>query len=394
MYVAILGRQPRIGMAELERLYGPGNTGWFSEQSAFIKADHFSVDAVGGTQKAGRVILELPVSNWQQLSTKVIQMFLKEKFEGKVTLGISAYGFDISARDVQKLGLVLKQSLKKQGVNLRLVPNTDSSLTTATSHHNKLGLAPNKRELIIVRGKAGRIIVANSVGSQNITLFARRDQARPMRDAFVGMLPPKLALTMVNLAIGPINPTIEHCAILDPFCGTGVILQEALLRGCLVFGSDLNPTMVDYTLKNLAWLQDRFDAPGTVLTVEPGDATSHTWHAAHNVIDAVASEVYLGQPFSAPPSPPKLAQVVRNCDHIITAFLKNIGQQIPSGTQLCLAIPAWRDSHGKFTHLPLMQQLQALGYKRHSFQHIADTDLLYYRENQVVARELLVLTKA
>ena len=33
MYIAILGRQPALGVAELERLYGPESVRWFSDIS-------------------------------------------------------------------------------------------------------------------------------------------------------------------------------------------------------------------------------------------------------------------------------------------------------------------------------------------------------------------------
>jgi len=42
-------------------------------------------------------------------------------------------------------------------------------------------------------------------------------------------------------------------------------------------------------------------------------------------------------------------------------------------------------------HLPLITQLERLGYQRRPLQHIRPADLCYYRENQVVARELLVM---
>ena len=110
-------------------------------------------------------------------------------------------------------------------------------------------------------------------------------------------------------------------------------------------------------------------------------------------IDAVACESYLGQPFSAPPSPAKLQEVKDNCNHIITEFLKNIAPQIKSGTPLCIAIPAWRDTSGQFTRLPLVDTIARIGFKPHEFVNVRQNDLLYYREDQIVARELLVLTK-
>ena len=110
-------------------------------------------------------------------------------------------------------------------------------------------------------------------------------------------------------------------------------------------------------------------------------------------INAVVCESYLGQPFSAPPSPAKLEEVVKNCNFIITEFLKNLRPQIESGTPICIAVPAWRDKNGNFTHLPLISTIARFGYKPHEYTNVSQNDMLYYREDQVVARELLVLTK-
>jgi hypothetical protein len=139
----------------------------------------------------------------------------------------------------------------------------------------------------------------------------------------------------------------------------------------------------------LNWLADSHHANFDWYLYE-GDATSTKWRQP---INAVVSEVYLGQPFSAPPSPPKLEEVKQNCDHIITEFLKNLGKQIEPGTPICIAVPAWRDKNGHFTHLPLISTIARLGYKPHEFANVSQNDLLYYRENQIVARELLVLTR-
>lgn len=393
MYIAILGRQPHLGMAELEHLYGSDATSWFSEISATVAADSFSVDHLGGVQKAGKVIAQLQHGDWRRVSMQIVQHYKKEwaTFDGKITLGISTYGFDVAPRDVQKTGLVLKQKLKDHGVSLRLIPNVEATLNTATSHHNKLGLSPNKVELLVIKAKNGRICVAQSIGAQNITSLAKRDQGRPKRDAFVGMLPPKLAQMMVNLATTAASrDSKETIRILDPFCGTGVVLQEAALNGYTVYGTDLSDKMVDYSKANLEWLGNNYPVTPNA-TIHEGDAMTTKWQQP---IGAVVCETYLGQPFSAPPSTEKLAQVVKNCNYIITSFLTNLAPQIKPGTSLAIAVPAWKDSTGRFRHLPFIDNVEKLGYTPFHFTHVASHDLLYYREDQVVARELLVLVKA
>lgn len=454
MYIAILGRQPELGAAELERLYG--DVTWFSHESVTVRAESIDFARLGGSQKVGRVLLETS-GDWRAVSTKLVHAFINDykTATGKLTIGISAYNFPISARDVQKTGLILKSKLKQHGVSVRLIPNSELALSTATSHHNKLGLSDNKLELLIIRGRDGKVIVAASTGAQNITAYARRDQNRPKRDAFVGMLPPKLAQMMVNLASPGGNgradvaenhqtpaqaresdsknsSRAEDClsnassagaeeialsdtrrteavsgnsstnagkaarnrsdvkpTLLDPFCGTGVILQEAALMGYNTYGTDLAEKMIDYSQINLDWLKasHRVDFAAKL---HAGDAMDTKWSGP---ISAVTCETYLGQPFSAPPSPAKLAEVRKNCDMIISRFLKNLAPQLAPGTPVCLGVPAWRGTDGRFTHLPLTQDLGSLGFTPVSLKTATGKKLLYYREDQVVARELLVLVK-
>jgi tRNA G10 N-methylase Trm11 len=388
MYIAILGRQPELGTAELERVFGGAAVKPTSPQTVSIDNDNFDIQRFGGVPKAGKIIFEVLRGDWHQISQKIVQYYANEwsSFEGKITLGISVYDINVNAREVQKTGIILKQKLKKYGISLRLVPNAEPSLNTAVSHHNKLGLSANKIELLVVGTKDGKTIVAESTGAQNITAYARRDQERPKRDAFVGMLPPKLAQIMLNLAVGS---SLEQLRILDPFCGTGVILQEAVLMGYSAYGTDLSEKMVSYSHDNLDWLSQGYHTKFDY-KLSTGDAMTAKWQQP---IDAVVGETYLGQPFSAPPSPAKLDEVVKNCDHIITEFLKNLRPQIEPGTPVCIAIPAWRDKEGRFTHLPLIATIARYGYMPHEFVNVSQNDMLYYRENQVVARELLVLTR-
>ncbi|HEY0965431.1 MAG TPA: methyltransferase domain-containing protein [Candidatus Saccharimonadales bacterium] len=387
-YFSILGRQPELSIAELERLYGPSALDHFSSTTATFTSDTLpDIQSIGGSLKLGKITLELRKATWQDVSNKIIQYYTKQfkQVDAKITLGISVYDWNVSSREIGRLGLSIKKGLKSHDVSVRLIPNSERALGTATSHHNKLGLSPTKIELLISCSKDGQIVVAESIGTQNITALARRDQGRPKRDAFVGMLPPKLAQIMINLAASG-----KHDGrLLDPFCGTGVLLQEAALLGYDVYGTDLSEKMIDYSQINLDWITGKYNLK-TNVTVTQGDAMNAKWEAP---IDYVVCETYLGQPFSAPPSPDKLDQVRKNCDHIIAEFLTNLHRQIAPNTPLCVAVPAWRDSNGRVTHLPLIKKLDSLGYTQWTSPHSKNQPLLYYREDQVVARELLILTR-
>jgi SAM-dependent methyltransferase len=274
-------------------------------------------------------------------------------------------------------------------------------------------------ELAIVRD-GEQMLLGQVTDVQDINDYGRRDRGRPKRDARVGMLPPKLAQTIINLAVGAASivdsedsafpaeraktdnslaasaseeATIEARAgkkitILDPFCGTGVIPQEALLRGYDVIGTDLEPRMIDYTQQNLAWLRDKYPVTAEQ-TLEVGDATSHKWPAP---IHFVACEGFLGTPFSAVPSPEKLRETIHDSNTIMKKFLKNIAPQLAPGARLCIGAPAWFTNSGVH-HLPTLDDLENLGYNRIDFEHARREDLIYHRDDQIVGRELVVLVK-
>ncbi|MDR0591633.1 MAG: hypothetical protein LBG75_03740 [Candidatus Nomurabacteria bacterium] len=412
MFIAILGRQPALGTAELEATYGSTAILPLLPGIVLVKADQFNISHFGGIKKAGKV---LSVAGFNERSNKLVE-YLSNLPDGKITLGFSYFTKD-SIKAAQRNSFAIQNILKKQGRSVRLVPQNEVMLSTATSHHNKLGLSTNKVEVLFI-GTPDKLYTAISTGAQNITAYAARDQKRPKRDAFVGMLPPKLAQIIVNLAIS--KGTLDQCpvsgqsafaegknarlggqrsgaeprpypTILDPFCGTGVVLQEALLMGYNVYGTDLSDKMVDYSRENLEWLISRSGGGRSAnITLEPGDATDHRWQPP---IDAIASEVYLGQPFSATPSPAKLAEVRQTCRRITIDFLTNLAPQVKPGTPLCLAVPAWR-THKGWQRLDILDTIHKLGYNIQEFKHVKQHDLLYYRESQFVGRELLVLKRS
>lgn len=389
--IFILGRQPAIGRAELESLFGADHIQPLGEQAVISDIDPATVDfaRIGSSIKLAEQLSVIAKPSMSSLHTQLDRVVMERAeaiAEGKIQLGISAYGIKTSPKQLIAIGLNLKKSLRKAGFSVRLTPNQETELSSAQVLHNHL-VGDRGMELVLIRHGAD-IIVGRTVAIQDINAYAKRDQGRPKRDAFVGMLPPKLAQTIINLSTGEIQPT-NNCIVLDPFCGTGVVLQEALLMGYGAYGTDLETRMIDYSTKNLAWLREKYGVEEAE-ALEVGDATDHKWT---HPVSVIACETYLGHPLANWPRPDKLQQIVGTCNVIIEKFMRNIADQIPSGTRLCLAIPAWKAPSGKISHLPLLDHLEKMGYNRVSFRHSSEQELVYYRPDQIVARELLVITR-
>jgi tRNA (guanine10-N2)-dimethyltransferase len=386
MQIAILGRQPKISLAELEALYGAEKVKPIADYAALVdSAEPLPQSRLGGTMKSAKLLTRLEKTELVG-AFKYLQESIPEHLqylpEGKLQFGVSVYGFKAQRDWLLKQMLSLKKVIKKTGQSVRIIENKSEALESAQILYNKL-TGPLGWEILLIRDGAD-MIIAQTTAVQDIDDYAKRDFGRPMRDAFVGMLPPKLAQTMINLA----NPA-EGAVVLDPFCGTGVVLQEALLLNHPVYGSDLSEKMVRYTSDNLNWLQEEYEIPKN-WQVEEADATNHTWKQP---VDAVVCETYLGQPLSGLPDRQKLDQIMAEANTIAEGFLKNLAPQLKKGTRLCVALPAWHTGQNKFLHLKMLDQLSVLGYNRLEFVHAEKSDLIYRRENQTVARELTILEK-
>lgn len=412
-YLAVLGRQPLISVAELESLYGEvvlHGTGL----AEFNSDAEVSIARLGGTLKLARPLSDFDVE-------KPLD-YLLGLDSGKITLGVSDYSAGGSVRKASAEALKLKKILARQGRSVRVLPNKDAVLSTAAVLHNGLGKKPRAVELL--QTNTGWWV---GCGVQDIDAYARRDQARPARDAKVGMLPPKLAQILINMC-GLLKPGAR---VLDPFCGTGVVLQEAALMGYAVYGTDLNERMISYSRTNLDWIKEKVLSPSNApsssgtsfhrpaekargsfsvesgiyvadseggqassgdktLFLEQGDATTHAWQQP---IDAVACETYLGPALVKMPSEAELREIKQELMSLLYTFLQNLSSQTEVGIPVTIAIPAWRRPDGSYSRLNILDEIENLGYNVVKYKNLRQEDLLYYREGQNVAREIISLRK-
>ncbi|HEX5395233.1 MAG TPA: hypothetical protein VFW52_02720 [Candidatus Saccharimonadales bacterium] len=392
--LCILGRQPQLGVAELESILGaehvlPIDGAVLSD----IDAGDINFKRLGGTIKVARILDRIDASSWQDVNKYILNSLpphLEKAEGGKFTLGVSCYGISAPVADLNRTLMALKKRVKRP---LRIVPNKQPELNSAQVLHNKL---TKKGAWEICFYRSGRsVLVAQTFFVQDIDNYAARDQARPARDARVGMLPPKLAQILINLAMRSPETkkpkeSLSRFLILDPFCGTGVVLQEALMMGYRAAGSDIDPRMVEYTRRNIQWLFKKYPALSGSFSVETADATS----AKFQIFSGLVSEIYLGRPLNQLPPKDKLDKIVADTNKISEMFLKNLLPQTDGKRSICLAVPAWRQPDGKLVHLPVLAKLTDMGYNVVKFKHVQSEDLVYFREGQVVARQLLVLRKA
>lgn len=372
-YLAILGRQPELGIMELEAKIGSDNVRQFGRTTALLESS-LNLNELGGTIKLGRVLYRGPSRDINEAPINIDDLPLRE---GKTNFGLSYYGLQANTRFVSTTGIALKKRLRTRGSIRFIAPQTGLSLSAAQVKFN--GLLRNGFELLVATRRQ-EMIVAITEQIQDIDWYAVRDYERPTRSAKVGMLPPKLAQIMVNTTAAP--------EVYDPFCGTGVILQEALLSGRTAAGSDAAPDMVQASQDNLAWLDKQRSNLGA-WSIQEADARSVQLPAGPI---AVVSEGYLGPNMVRISTAAQLNPIIKELRELYADSLRNWATQLPTGAEVTITAPVWQMAEG-WKSLGVIDLLPDLGYTLRQFAHIKSDALIYRRPNQFVGRQLLILRK-
>ncbi|MDE1868564.1 MAG: hypothetical protein KGH60_01190 [Candidatus Micrarchaeota archaeon] len=386
--ICILGRQPAISVAELESVFGPEAIVPFNDNSVIVNTEKkVSLQELGGTIKIAEIIGTIQNSSWPRVSSNISNKIVnyssnRWKDNGhKLSMAISVYGFNIPNDQIRRLSFNTKKFLKEKGQSAHMTLPKDEALNSAQVIHNKL-LGEFGAEFLIVTDSI-KTILAKTLSVQDIDRYSKRDYERPGRDIKVGMLPPKLAQIMLNLA-----GVTSETKVLDPFCGTGVVLMEAALKHASIMGSDARQEMVSATKDNLKWLSNEYHLEINSRGITSADATSNKWIGKP---DSVVTEMYLGPAMTKLPEEEQLKEIVGQCNNLLRKFLINLKPQLRPGARCCIAIPAWNTPKG-LVRLPVADQVGTMGYVKHKFENLKSERIVYRRPDQLVARELLVLT--
>lgn len=73
-------------------------------------------------------------------------------------------------------------------------------------------------------------------------------------------------------------------------------------------------------------------------------------------------------------------------------FFQNLKQINNPPTRIVICLPLWR-LDGKILRLDIIDQIISLGYTLEQFVGLDPRQLIYLRENQIVGRQVLVLTQ-
>jgi len=391
-YFFVLGTNTALSVAELAavldlkkaRLLADDFLVWETDNE--INAESL-IKRLGGIVKIGEIKEAVQDNNSEKLFKALTNLASVKKYqsqEGKFNFGFSDYGkYQFNKKD---LGLRLKKFFTEEKISSRFVISREKTLSSVVVTQNKLIV--RGIEFVLIK-ENNEILVGETLAVQPFKDLSRRDYGRPARDDQSGMIPPKLAQIMINLA--QINDF--EGLIVDPFCGSGTIISEAMLMGYKnLFGSDISPRAIDDTYKNISWIKELYDLQNIKLKTLVKNVVSLSKFIKSGSVTAIVTEPFLGPQRGLI----EFKTVSRNLEELYSLAIKEFNTILKSGGR---AVMIWPLFYGQRPITPEYSGFKILNMvpaELQSSEFIKKTNretIVYGRSGQKVFREIVVLEK-
>jgi len=384
----IPGKNWRLSLAELVSLLETKgrkfSVGSFSKEFFVVsideKVDSSIIDDLGGTIKIGvsvadfsteivkRAFLQKDKEAKAQIGGNIVASGLVDamvKAESEKTLfGVSVYCAEKKLRSVSKgiqrfIGSSIKRELTGYGKKSKFMGFAKDRKLPQLSHVEvlKKNMVENKTEILFCVGRE-QTFVATTVAVHNPFEFQKRDVGKPVQRKIFA-IPPRLARIMVNL-----TACTEGKVLLDPFCGVGTVLQEALLAKAKAIGVDINRWCVEATMRNMEWLKDEYGLEKAEYRVLQGDVYRLSQKIGWEQVDCVATEPDLGPALRQMPTKSYAVRIAEKLEPLYYCLLEEAYKVLKSGGRLVLVSPYIKTRSGNPVTMGIEEKAVDIGFER------------------------------
>ena len=382
----IPGKNWQLSLAELAALLKNKGAKFavrsFSKEFFIVStdADASIIDDLGGTIKIGVSATEFPTEIVRKaflqkdkeaqaqigreiVASGLIDGMVKAGSE-KTLFGVSVYCEEKQLRVVSKgiqrfVGSAVKRELRDCGEKSKFMGFAKDRRLPQLSHVEvlKKNLVENKSEILFCAGRE-QTFVAVTVAVHNPFELQKRDVGKPIQRKIFA-IPPRLARIMVNLAA-----CAEGKVLLDPFCGVGTVLQEALLAKAKVIGVDINKWCVEAAGRNLDWLTNEYGLGNAEYRVLQGDVHRLSQKIGWEQVDCVATEPDLGPALRQMPTTSYAVRIAEKLEPLYYGLLEEAYKVLRSGGRLVVVSPWIKTRSGKPVTMRIEEKALELGFER------------------------------
>jgi len=390
-YFFILGTNPTLSLAELTAVFNNGKFSLIQKNIAILETDqnlkNELIKKIGGIIKFGLIYNELVSFNTKNILQSATAFAAPKKSESKFNFGISHYGK--SKINLKVLGMEFKKLLKQLNINSRWVISREPTLSSVVVEQNKL-VTDKGVEIVMIEFNK-KLFLGKTIAVQPFKELSFRDYGRPARDDRSGMLPPKLTQIMINLSDAKLEDTI-----LDPFCGSGTILTEAMLIGYKnLIGSDISNKAVSDTKTNIEWVKNNFQLPIFNFQLINTSATEISKQIRPNSVDAIITEPYLGPQRGGF----DINKIVKELEQLYSKSLMEFKKILKPNGKIVMIWPSFSVKQKSVFLNPNISGYKIINpmpknLQKNIFIKLTTRDTMVYgREDQKVWREIVVLRK-
>ncbi len=379
------------------------------------------INDLGGTIKIGEILAET-----NSLNAKNTAGFLADYLEefDRIFFGISYYDLKKAGGNfnIKRFGLEIKKYLKEENnKSSRFVSSNEYNLSSVTVRKNKL-LHKNGFEINIVK-LDNTYYFGRTLAVQDFEDYGDRDFGRPNRDSSSGMLPPKLCKMMINLTNSNTNDLV-----LDPFCGSGTMLQELLMLGYTnIIGTDISEKAITDSEANLKWLLNKknkkynienkennfyINFEDTKINISKEDVKELSEIFDANYINKIICEPYLGPNNIDIRSEYKIKTVIKELEDLYKKAFYSFSKILKPKGEIVMVFPVFKYQHNNKTYflkLDILKEISEMQFKKVDFNTYINTkqnlnisinnlnkdlqkndfsNILYFRTDQRVYREI------
>ena len=178
---------------------------------------------------------------------------------------------------------------------------------------------------------------ARTIAVFNPKDYKERDETRP-RQILLQQVSLRLARILVNLSFARHN-------LLDPFCGVGTILQEAMISGVDVYGVDVDNESLDASKENLNWLKEKYNLKNNFKIIK-GNSGKLARYFRRDEIHAVATEPDLGPYYKKMPSKEEVDGVVKTLENLYCDFFLELRKAMKKRGKVAIILPRLKYKNG------------------------------------------------
>jgi tRNA G10 N-methylase Trm11 len=304
-YLFIVGRNVDLSVEEIKsffkkeginfRIISKFNNGVLFETERILRG---IVDKLGGTVSIGEVLAEGEAK-------KIIEILDNKPLYKVKGNKLNYVVYDFNGKEFERLSFYLKNRFRIEQLKATEKKLTGRINLQSGEEASKVSSNLIDEQYFIFENAFGKIIEETDYEK-----IEKRDMEKPVRRNELS-ISPRLAKILINLSQVKTGETL-----LDPFCGIGTILQEALLQNINVIGVDKDKKAIDCSELNLNWF--KFNKGNYRLINEDSSKIQ-----IHN-IDAIATEPDFGELQKRIPSEAKAKEITKNFEILMINVLKNL----------------------------------------------------------------------